>query len=105
MNKARVKATGLLVAGLLVTGVALTRPADVLAACYGVRVDYSSSPALQDIVGSKIVCPGYPIQYDLPDYTETPWYTETPVICPCPGSGGGGGGLGGNPWDEEAPGG
>lgn len=89
---------------LLATGIALMQPTGAEAACYGQRYDYYSTPALQEIVGTKIVCAGYPIQYDLPYYTETPWYTITTVGCPCTPPPGGGGNSDPIDWDEAEPG-
>ena len=71
--------------------------------CYGTLFEYFESPALQVHTGAKVVCAGFPNQYDSGDnggYSETPWYTTTTVVCPCSGSSGGGSG-GGDPNDTD----
>lgn len=92
----------LLLAALLTLGVAVSLPTPA-SPCYGQRFDYYSTPALTEIVGSMIRCPGYPDQHDEDvngNYVVTPWYTTSTEICPCP-TGGGGGGGGGNQEDSD----
>ena len=72
--------------------------------CYGTRYDYYDGPDEAEIVGTKVICPGYPTQYDTDiygNYTETPWYSIEVVNCPCTTIGGGGGGGGGGEDTED----
>ncbi len=72
--------------------------------CYGTLFEYFESPALEVHTGAKVVCSGFPNQYDSGDnggYSETPWYTTTTVVCPCSGSSGGSGGGDPNDCDVE----
>jgi hypothetical protein len=105
--KARKKVTFLLMLGalLLVAGLAMV-PAMQASTCYGVLYEYYETSAMQEIVGAKVSCPGYPDQIDTAadgSYTETPYYTTQTVVCPCPSGGGGGGGGGGGEDTEDSP--
>ena len=92
-----------LVFAVLVVGVLLTSTAASATTCTGTWFDYFDSPMFQEIVGSKVVCPGFPDQIDTDangNYTETAWFTAQTVVCPCPGSGGGNNG-GGDPHESD----
>lgn len=82
--------------------VAMAAPA-AAGTCYGTYYEYYDSPAMNEIVGAKVSCPGYPDQHDTDvngNYVETPWFLTETVVCPCP-SGGGGGGTGGGEDTED----
>ncbi len=104
MPRTRSHAARPLVAGLLGLLFALALASSASATCYGTYYEYYDTPALQNIVGAMVSCPGYPDQHDEDvngNYVVTPWYITQPIVCACPPSGGGGGGGGGNPNEED----
>jgi hypothetical protein len=99
----RKKVASLLMLGalLLVAGIAMVPPAQA-STCYGVLYEYYATSAMQEIVGAKVSCPGYPDQIDCEgSHTETAFFTTETVVCPCPS--GGGGGTGGGETTEDDP--
>lgn len=73
--------------------------------CYGTLYEYFDGPAHNVQTGAKVVCAGFPNQYDSGDnggYQETSWFTTTQVVCPCQGGGGGGGDNPNCPYEDPA---
>ncbi len=57
--------------------------------CYGTYYEYYDGPNHNEIVGAKVVCPGFPDQIDCDDsHLETQWFVTETVVCPCPGGSG-----------------
>ena len=105
MHKTLAPSTKLLLAALtLVLIGSLAVLSTTAGTCYGTYYEYYDGPNHDEIVGAKVVCPGYPDQIDYDEnghYVETPWYITETVICPCPGGFGGGGD--GEDRDEDGP--
>ncbi len=100
-NPTRMK--GRLVAAVLAAGLVSASSASA-STCTGTLYTYYETAACQQIVSSKVVCPGFPDQTDTDsngNFIQTPYFLTQVAVCPCPGSNGGG--SGGGDTDEDAP--